>query len=88
MAATYPSPRKAVFAARRIDNEMSEPTAEMMQEPWYRNPWVWLVIAIPSLTVAGCMLTIYLALSNPHILVGNDLPENPAPTGSNHTGTK
>lgn len=38
-------------------------------EAWYRNPWVWLVIAIPSLTVAGCMFTIYLALSHPDYLV-------------------
>ena len=30
------------------------------QEPWYRNPWVWLLIAIPSMTVVGCMLTIRL----------------------------
>lgn len=43
-----------------------------MQEPWYRNPWVWLVIAIPSLTVVGCMLTIYLAISRPHIIVADD----------------
>lgn len=48
-----------------------------INEPWYRNPWVWLLIAIPSLTVAGCMLTIYLALTNPHILVG-DAPETSA----------
>lgn len=41
-------------------------------ELWYRNPWVWLLIAIPSLTIAGCMLTIFLALTNPHILVGNE----------------
>ena len=26
---------------------------------------LWLVIGIPALTVAGCMLTIYIALSNP-----------------------
>ncbi len=38
-------------------------------ESWQKNPWVWLLIAIPALTVAGCMLTIYLALSNPHIMV-------------------
>lgn len=38
-------------------------------EPWYRNPWVWLLIAIPSLTVAGCLLTVYLALANPDYLV-------------------
>ena len=40
-------------------------------EAWYRNPWVWLVIGIPALTVAGCLVTIYLALSNPHILVSD-----------------
>ena len=45
-------------------------------EPWQRNPWVWLLIAIPTLTVAGCMLTIYLALSNPHIMVDNGAPSN------------
>ena len=36
---------------------------------WYRNRMVWLVIAIPGLTVAGCLLTIYLAISNPETLV-------------------
>lgn len=40
------------------------------EEAWHRNPWVWLLIAIPALTVAGCMFTIYLALTHPHILVG------------------
>ena len=43
---------------------------EREQEPWHRNPWVWLLIAIPSLTVAGCLLTIWLAVSNPDYLVG------------------
>lgn len=57
-------------------------------EPWYRNPWVWLVIAIPSLTVAGCMLTIYLALSHPHILVSDGLPDTTITTGSTDTGTE
>lgn len=38
-------------------------------EAWYRNPWVWLVIAIPSLTVAGCLFTAYLALAHPDDLV-------------------
>lgn len=52
------------------------------KEPWYRNPWVWLLIAIPSLTVAGCMLTIYLAISNPHILVGEEAPATPGSIAS------
>jgi hypothetical protein len=38
-------------------------------EPWQRNPWVWLIIAIPALTVAGCLVTIYLALTRPDYLV-------------------
>lgn len=34
-------------------------------EAWYRNGWVWLVIGIPAATVAGCFLTIWLALAHP-----------------------
>ena len=46
---------------------------------WYRNRWVWLIIAIPSLTVAGCLLTIYLAISNPDELVADPVsPHTPA----------
>ena len=53
------------------------------QEAWYRNPWVWLIIAIPSMTVAGCALTLYLALTHPHILVS----DAPAPTTSGSTAS-
>lgn len=56
-------------------------------EPWHRNPWVWLLIAIPSLTIAGCMLTMYLALTNPHILVSDGTSSNPT-TGSAETGIR
>ena len=34
-------------------------------QAWYRNGWVWLVIGIPAATVAGCALTIWLALAHP-----------------------
>ncbi len=58
-----------------------------MQEPWYRNPWVWLVIAIPTLTVVGCVITIYLAISNPHILVsGNTAEVAPVTVGNSKIG--
>jgi len=43
---------------------------------WYRNGWVWLVIAIPAATVVGCMFTIYLALAHPDPLVTD--PAGPA----------
>ena len=42
---------------------------QRLDEPWYRNQWVWLVISIPSLTVVGCMLTIWLAITHPDTLV-------------------
>jgi len=51
----------------------------MENEPWYRNPWVWLVIAIPSLTVVGCIVTIYLALTHPEHLVSDNAVEEPSP---------
>jgi hypothetical protein len=47
---------------------------------WYRNRMVWLMISIPALTVAGCMLTIYLAITNPEILV-----KDPALEGARST---
>jgi len=48
-------------------------------EPWYRNQWVWLIIAIPSMTVIGCMYTIYLALSNPDYLVSDSAIKEETP---------
>ena len=56
------------------------PAAKHGEEVWYRNPWVWLIIAIPSLTVIGCMITIYLALSNPDHLVRDTPKEGGTPT--------
>ncbi len=43
----------------------------MADNAWHRNPWVWLLIAIPAATVIGCLVTIYLAISRPHILVSD-----------------
>lgn len=55
------------------------PTGEQdIDEPWYRNGWVWLIIAIPAATVAGCLLTIYIALANPDEIVKDPASEQPA----------
>ena len=40
-------------------------------DPWYRHRMVWLVIAIPALTVAGCLLTILLAITHPETIVSD-----------------
>ena len=57
-------------------------------EDWRRNPWVWLVIAIPALTVIGCALTMYLAISNPHIMVDGTATQTSAADGSKDSGSK
>ena len=38
---------------------------QALPTPWYRVPAMWLVVSIPALTVAGCALTMYLAITNP-----------------------
>lgn len=63
--------KKAASAARQKSIEMMADSIsnDLENEPWFRNKMLWLVIAIPSLTVVGCMYTIYLALSHPDHLV-------------------
>lgn len=43
--------------------------------PWYREPWVWLIIALPMTAVIGSMFTIYLAVSTADGLVVDDYYE-------------
>ena len=40
--------------------------------PWYREPWVWLMIALPMSAVVGGMITIYLAVTTSDGLVVDD----------------
>jgi hypothetical protein len=40
--------------------------------PWYAEPWVWLIIAIPLTAVIVGMITIYLAVSTSDGLVVDD----------------
>ena len=37
--------------------------------PWYREPWPWVLIAIPLLTIIACAFTFWLAISYPDYLV-------------------
>jgi hypothetical protein len=39
---------------------------------WYREPWVWLMIALPMTAVVGGMITIYLAVTTSDGLVVDD----------------
>ncbi len=42
------------------------------KKPWYREPWVWLMIALPASAVIGGMITIYLAIVSSDGLVEDD----------------
>ena len=42
------------------------------KRPWYREPWVWLMIAFPMTAVIGGMITIYLAVTTSDGLVVDD----------------
>ena len=40
--------------------------------PWYREPWPWVLIAIPMTAVVASGITIWLALTRPDYLVVDD----------------
>ena len=42
---------------------------EHTPRPWYKEPWPWVIIAIPAAAVIMGVITFYLAVSNPDYLV-------------------
>ena len=40
--------------------------------PWFREPWVWLLIALPASAVLGGMVTIWIAVDSDDGLVVDD----------------
>jgi len=46
--------------------------ANTEQQPWYRHPWVWLLIALPSAAVIAGFITLYLAITTSDGLVVDD----------------
>ena len=59
----------------------------LRDDTWYRNPWVWLLIAIPALTVLGCSITIYLALTHPDSLLNDGEPQATISSGTPGNGS-
>jgi hypothetical protein len=47
-------------------------SANTDQLPWYRQPWVWLLIALPLSAVIGGVITLYLAVTTSDGLVVDD----------------
>lgn len=40
--------------------------------PWFREPWVWFIIALPAAAVVGCSITIWLAITRPDFVIVDD----------------
>jgi hypothetical protein len=40
--------------------------------PWYRQAWPWLLMIPPAGAVIGGMITLYLAVTRPDVLVRKD----------------
>ena len=41
-------------------------------KPWYRQPWVWFLIALPMTAVVGGLVTMYIAATTSDGLVVDD----------------
>ncbi|UUZ63251.1 FixH family protein [Polaromonas sp. P1-6] len=71
--------------------------------PWWKEPYVWLVIAGPLSAVLACVVTAFYIMQGPDALVSDDAyregiaisqqvqtaqpPMQPALTGRNHSAT-
>lgn len=40
--------------------------------PWYRQPWMWLVVGLPLASVVASLTTVYIAVQNRDDLVRDD----------------
>lgn len=43
---------------------MSRASLREDTQPWYKEPWPWILMAGPALAVIGCIITIYFAFSH------------------------
>jgi hypothetical protein len=54
---------------KSAEPETFTPPGDPDVRPWYREPWPWVLIAIPLLTIIASAYTFYLAVSHPDYLV-------------------
>jgi hypothetical protein len=54
---------------------MTQPLEIREQKPWYVQPWVWLLIALPATAVVAGMASLYLAITTNDGLVVDDYYE-------------
>jgi uncharacterized protein len=79
------------------------PDARMSQRPWWKEPYVWMVIGGPLSAVIGCLVTAIYIFQGPDRLKPDDAfsqstvirealrqadgPRQPALLGRNHSAT-
>jgi len=51
---------------------MSTEASSNLPRPWFREPWVWLLIALPASAVFGGIVTIWIAVKSDDGLVQDD----------------
>jgi hypothetical protein len=51
---------------------VTEASADSRVLPWYREPWPWVLIALPGLVIIGCAITLLLALRSADGMVAAD----------------
>jgi hypothetical protein len=47
--------------------------ATMIEPPWYRQLWPWILIALPASAVLACAVTIWLVLQSPDREVAHEI---------------
>ena len=65
----FSSSRKRVSSVPYRCVKAMQDNPEHQNQPWYRNPMVWLVILFPSLAVIGGIITIVIAMNTEDGLV-------------------
>jgi hypothetical protein len=53
-------------------NQPNQPETAFVPQPWYREPWPWIIIGMLSSVVIACMVTLYLAMTHYDGLVVED----------------
>ncbi len=51
---------------------MTRRAADVRVLPWYREPWPWVLIALPGIAVVGCSITLWLAVRSADGVVASD----------------
>jgi len=58
---------------QQSENQPGDPQLKpVVIRPWYKEPWPWILIALPLITIIASFITLYLAISRPDYLVVDD----------------